>query len=123
MNKVVLEGFSFATAHDVHAALAEALDFGSYYGFNLDALWDVLTTDVKRPVIIEWKDSLVSEKKLGAEFERIVDIRYPPIVTTTVGRATGAVAIMPPTAAGGGLTQGEAVLVEMITTHHSQKWE
>ncbi len=74
MKKVVLEGSSFVTARDVHAALAEALDFGPYYGFNLDALWDVLTTDVERPVMIEWKDILISEERLGAEFEKIVDV-------------------------------------------------
>ncbi|MBC8084711.1 MAG: barstar family protein [Hymenobacter sp.] len=74
MKKVVLEGSSFVTVRDVHTVLAEALDFGPYYGFNPDALWDVLTTDVERPVIIEWKNSLVSEKRLGAEFEKIVDV-------------------------------------------------
>lgn len=74
MKKVVLEGSSFATVRDVHTALAESLDFGSYYGSNLDALWDILTTDVERPVLIEWKDSLVSEKRLGSEFEKIVDV-------------------------------------------------
>lgn len=62
------------TARDVHAALATALDFDSYYGYNLDALWDVLTTDVERPLIIQWENSTVSATRMGAEFEKIVNV-------------------------------------------------
>ena len=74
MRKIVLDGASLTTARDVHTALATALDFGSYYGYNLDALWDMLTTDVERPLVIEWKNSAVSAAKMGIEFEKIVDV-------------------------------------------------
>ncbi|MCK6885045.1 barstar family protein [Enterobacter roggenkampii] len=30
--------------------MSASLDFGPYYGRNLDALWDRLSTDVERPV-------------------------------------------------------------------------
>ncbi|MEV4524485.1 barstar family protein [Micromonospora tulbaghiae] len=49
-----------------------ALDFGPYYGANLDALWDRLSRDAPRPVAVVWTDWQVSESNLGARrFERI----------------------------------------------------
>jgi ribonuclease inhibitor len=50
---------------DVHRVLAEQLDFGPYYGRNLDALWDRLTTDVERPAHIIWTHAARSRKTLG----------------------------------------------------------
>ena len=39
-----------------YSAIAAALDFGDYFGHNLDALWDSLT-DLRRPyaVIMDWQ--------------------------------------------------------------------
>ena len=48
---------------------------GEYYGNNLDALWDVLTTDIERPVKLIWYNSAISHKNLGEEnFQRIVEV-------------------------------------------------
>lgn len=74
MKKIILNGASFETVRDVHAALANALDFGSFYGYNLDALWDMLTTDVERPLRIEWENSAMSAAKMGIEFDKIVNV-------------------------------------------------
>jgi ribonuclease inhibitor len=52
--------------------LSRQLDFGPYYGRNLDALWDRLSADVERPVELVWENSDISRILLGAEaFEKI----------------------------------------------------
>lgn len=73
-NEIVLEGSDIFEESDVHRLLAEALNFGPYYGRNLDALWDRLSTDIERPVKIIWLDSELSKKRLGDRFEKILKI-------------------------------------------------
>ncbi|MEV7268645.1 barstar family protein [Micromonospora aurantiaca] len=70
-----IDGREVRTEADLHLILARALDFGPYYGANLDALWDRLSKDVPRPVAVVWTDWQVSERNLGAErFGRICDL-------------------------------------------------
>ncbi|MEU0008286.1 barstar family protein [Streptomyces sp. NPDC006314] len=63
--ELVVEGRAISSERDFHAALDSALDFGPYYGWNLDALWDRLTTDVARPVELVWRDSDASRAAMG----------------------------------------------------------
>ncbi len=44
MNKrhVILDGSKINSENDFHKLMAELLDFGSFYGENLDALWDMM---------------------------------------------------------------------------------
>lgn len=49
--KVILEGSRFKSTKDIHNYLAKALCFPSYYGSNLDALYDCLTS-MKQDVLI-----------------------------------------------------------------------
>src|SRR5436309_2965721 len=72
--EAILDGKAIQTVRDVHEALARALDFGPYYGFNLAALWDRLSTDVPRPVRIVWEDASTSKERLGDAFEAIVRV-------------------------------------------------
>jgi ribonuclease inhibitor len=73
--RVEINGAEIRSVEDVHAALDRALDFGPYYGGNLSALWDRLTTDVERPVELVWSQSEVSRQALGnVDFERIRDL-------------------------------------------------
>lgn len=51
------------------AKLARDLDFPSHFRPNLDALYDVLTTDLAGPIRIEWRLSVVAEAALGADLE------------------------------------------------------
>lgn len=71
--KITLLGNAIKTEQDLHRTLADNLDFGPYYGNNLAALWDRMTTDVERPFEIVWKDSAVSKAAMGEKlFEKIV---------------------------------------------------
>lgn len=54
--------------------MSDLLDFGPYYGRNLDALWDRLSTDIERPVKIIWLHSELSRQNLGESFDRIIQI-------------------------------------------------
>ena len=47
MKTVVIDFHDFNDSKSVHEFLAERLDFPDYYGKNLDALYDVLTTDIR----------------------------------------------------------------------------
>ncbi|MFJ5535382.1 barstar family protein [Streptomyces sp. NPDC093261] len=70
--RIEIDGAAIRSERDLHEFLSRALDFGPYYGANLSALWDRLSTDVERPVEIVWKESELSSTALGeSEFERI----------------------------------------------------
>lgn len=53
----------------VLAKLARDLDFPAHFRPNLDALFDVLTTDIQGPIRIEWRISGMVEAALGSELE------------------------------------------------------
>ena len=44
MRAIVVDFHEFNSAREVHAFLSEKLGFPAYYGHNLDALYDMLTT-------------------------------------------------------------------------------
>ena len=46
MKLIELDLNTFETKEDVHSFLAEEMEFPEYYGNNLDALYDVLTSEL-----------------------------------------------------------------------------
>ena len=72
--EAVLEGKRIRSALDVHLQLEKLLDLPSYYGRNVHALWDVMTGNVERPLLLIWKDSALSRQALGEEFDQIVTV-------------------------------------------------
>jgi len=72
--KIELDGNNINSEISFHANIAAALKFPSYYGKNLDALFDVLSADIERPLTLIWKNSDISRKKMGVEFARVVDL-------------------------------------------------
>ncbi|MER2472152.1 Barstar [Photorhabdus australis subsp. thailandensis] len=73
-HKIILDGKYIRSENDFHRALSEQLEFGPYYGNNLDALWDRLSNDIERPVTIVWLNSESSHRYLGDTFKKIVTI-------------------------------------------------
>jgi len=69
--KVRLQGKAIRSLDEFYSEIARKLHFPDYFGRNLDALWDVLTTDVKGPVELVWEDSEVSQKSMGKDFEKV----------------------------------------------------
>ncbi|AUI88103.1 barnase inhibitor [Vibrio azureus] len=72
--KVFINGNDIKTEIDFHKHIAQALNFPYYYGSNLDALWDVLSTDMERPTTLVWKNAMLSQDAMGEEFIRIHDL-------------------------------------------------
>jgi ribonuclease inhibitor len=58
----------------VYRAMAEQLGFPAWAGRNLDALWDVLTTEIPGPVEIVWTGSAEAKRTLGADFDHLVAV-------------------------------------------------
>ncbi|MFC8455212.1 barstar family protein [Kitasatospora sp. NPDC057223] len=73
--RVTVDGAHIGSQADLHRVLAGPLDFGPYYGHNLDALWDRLSRDVERPVEIFWENAEASRGLMGDEaFEAIASV-------------------------------------------------
>ncbi|QES15423.1 barnase inhibitor [Streptomyces venezuelae] len=69
---IELDGKHIKSAADLHRTLAEVMDFGPFYSPNLAALWDRLSADIERPVVLVWKDSESSRRSMGeSEFEKL----------------------------------------------------
>lgn len=69
--KVKLAGKSIRSLDEFYDEIVKKLRFPDYFGRNLDALWDVLTTDVKGPVELAWEGSEASKKSMGKDFEKV----------------------------------------------------
>ena len=69
--RCILEGAELADLNAVYDALAAQLGFPAHFGRNLDALWDVLTTDIAGPIEIEWRDMAAAHRRLGQDFDRL----------------------------------------------------
>jgi len=70
---VILDGLSIQSEDDFHDAIENAFDLPGWYGRNLDALWDVLTGMVERPVNLIWMNSEMSSIRLQ-RYEKIVGL-------------------------------------------------
>jgi ribonuclease inhibitor len=71
MTRVLLDA-SHDTLDKVYDALQLQLPLPQHFGRNLDALWDALTTDVRGPVTIVWRDAARARAALGEDYERLV---------------------------------------------------
>ena len=69
-----IKGGSIRTEADFHKAISMALGFPSWYGKNLNALWDILSADLPKPSKLVWHDSSLSKEALGPVFQDIIDI-------------------------------------------------
>lgn len=54
--------------------ITRQFDFPDYFGRNLDALYDVLSTDLEGPLEVIWRDSVVSLAAMGNDFQRLRDV-------------------------------------------------
>ena len=66
-----LSGAKIRSLEEFYDVISPKLSLPEHFGRNLDALWDVLTTDVKGPLEIIWEDSAVSKQAMGPNYERV----------------------------------------------------
>jgi ribonuclease inhibitor len=71
--KIDIDGNDIRTEAAFHRALATALDL-PYYGGNLDALWDVLSAGVERPLLLVWRNASLSLSAMPERFDAIVQV-------------------------------------------------
>jgi ribonuclease inhibitor len=72
--EIQLDGARILSEEDFHRELALVVDVGPHYGFNLDALWDLLSANVERPFELVWEKSQVSQVAMPETFEEILKI-------------------------------------------------
>ena len=70
--EIEIRGNEIFSDKDFHNQLAKALDVEQYYGKNLDALWDLLSFNIERPLIIIWQNSDISKHNIGEDFEKLL---------------------------------------------------
>lgn len=71
-----IDGSRIRSESDFHVAIALALGLPHHYGRNLDALWDILSSDVERPVQLIWNRSALSQVEMPVEFDLIVSLLH-----------------------------------------------
>ncbi|MBB6108062.1 barstar family protein [Mucilaginibacter lappiensis] len=72
--EITIEGERIKTINDFHLEIKKKLTFPEYYGENLDALWDCLTSSIDLPVTLIWRNADRSKVSLGDGFNSIVDV-------------------------------------------------
>lgn len=71
---IEINGQDIFCEKDFHKLMAEKLDFGPYYGHNLNALWDMMRSGAGDGVILHWDNSELSRQRLGSTFDTIVKV-------------------------------------------------
>jgi len=72
--KYVLNGAKIQSLNDFYDEIARMLSLPEYFGRNLDALADVLSTDVAGPFEIVWASSSLSKKTLKKDYSKIATV-------------------------------------------------
>ena len=67
-------GSKIYTEQDFYNQISKIFSIQDYYGNNLDALWDLLITNVERPITLVWKDTMFSKNQLKSIFIEIVKV-------------------------------------------------
>jgi ribonuclease inhibitor len=71
VRKFRLSGKAIGNLQEFYDEMVRKLPLPDYFGRNLDALWDVLTTDIEGPVELVWEDSAASKKSMGKAFDKV----------------------------------------------------
>ena len=69
-----LNGQGIRSLDDFYDELSRQLSLPAYFGRNLDALWDVLSTDVEGPIEIFWRNADASKQAMGEDFEKVLKV-------------------------------------------------
>ncbi len=68
VGELYLDGAHVLSEKEFHSIMSASLDFGPYYGRNLDALWDRLREGANKQVISSQADSLIKISRIWADF-------------------------------------------------------
>lgn len=73
MKRAVLDA-SYTTLDAVYDTLQRELGLPGYFGRNLDALWDVLRSEITGPIEIIWRDHKMARRRLGSDYDRVTAV-------------------------------------------------
>ena len=73
MLKVVIDE-PIVNEQQLHEVLMNKLELPSYYGKNLDALWDCLTGYIELPLHLEWRNLDEVKENLGEVGDRLLKL-------------------------------------------------
>lgn len=73
MNIIILDGSKMTNKNEAHLYLKEKLNFPDYYGENLDALWDMLSS-ISEAIVIELINEYYLTKFLGYYGQAIIQV-------------------------------------------------
>ncbi len=68
---ITIRGKNATSCEAVYDEIGRQIPLPPHFGRNLDALWDVLSTDIPGPLTVIWKDSSLSRAAMGDDFVRI----------------------------------------------------
>ncbi|NVN93129.1 MAG: barstar family protein [Desulfuromonadales bacterium] len=68
----IIDGRNVRSLEEFYGELSRQLPFPPTFGNNLDALWDVLTTDIAGSLRIVWNGAETSHRAMGKDFETVV---------------------------------------------------
>jgi ribonuclease inhibitor len=71
VKRYVLDGQAIQSLDSFYQEIGKVLPLPDYFGRNLDALVDVLTTDLDGPCEIIWEHSALSKQAMNRDFQRI----------------------------------------------------
>jgi len=74
IKRCTLDGKTIGSLDDLYDQLSIRFSLPEHFGRNLDALWDVLSTDVQGSFEIAWKHAGDSRKLMGRDFDRAVKL-------------------------------------------------
>lgn len=74
IKRCTLNGLKIRSLDNLYDRLENRLSLPPHFGRNLDALWDVLSTDVQGPFEIVWTHSDDSRKTMGKDFQRVIKL-------------------------------------------------
>lgn len=74
IKRVTLNGNTIGSLDDLYDRMSTLIHLPEHFGRNLDALWDVLSTDAEGPFEIIWKHADNSKKLMGKNFDRVVKL-------------------------------------------------
>jgi ribonuclease inhibitor len=70
----ILKGKVIHSLDEFYDEISGQLSLPAYFGRNLDALWDVLSTEVEGPTEIVWLNAEASRQAMGEDFEKVMKV-------------------------------------------------
>jgi len=74
VKQYILDGNKIESLADFYDQISGLMKLPAHFGRNLDALSDVLATDVAGPFEIDWTCADNSRKLMGKDFDRVVKL-------------------------------------------------